>query len=160
LEGVKVRDISPDDLPQVKALADRNCTTPWSISSFQYEIENKDAVLKVALIDTRIIGYICIRSFLDATHVMDLAVIEEQRQQGVGAILFIEALQEIRKAKPEMEHITLEVRESNIAAIKLYEKFGFRETGRRTNYYSNPNEDGIIMGLDLNNDVPADPPLF
>ena len=155
MEGVKVRDMSPDDLLQVKALADRSFTTPWSISSFAYEIENKDAVLNVAVKDYRIIGYICIRSFLDATHVMDLAVIDEHRQQGIGDMLLLKALRETRKAKPETEHITLEVRESNTAAIKLYEKFGFRETGRRTDYYSNPDEDGIIMGLDLNNDVPA-----
>jgi ribosomal-protein-alanine N-acetyltransferase len=155
LEGVKIRDMSPDDLPQVKALADRSFTTPWSISSFEYEIGSKDAVLKVSEKDSLITGYICIRSFLDATHVMDLAVVDKNRQQGIGGMLFLEALQEIRAAKPETEHITLEVRESNTAAIKLYEKFGFRETGRRTDYYSNPDEDGIIMGLDLNNDVPA-----
>ena len=154
MEGVKVRDMSPDDLPRVKALADRSFTTPWSTSSFKYEIGNKDALLKVAVKDTRIIGYICIRSFLDATHIMDLAVTDEHRQQGVGAMLLIEALQEVSRAKPKTEHITLEVRASNIAAIKLYKNFGFRETGRRTNYYSNPNEDGIIMGLDLNNDAP------
>ena len=61
----------------------------------------------------------------------------------------------MKQARPETEQITLEVRLSNIAAIKLYEKHGFRETGRRTNYYSNPNEDGIIMGLDLAPDTTA-----
>ena len=153
MEGVKVRDMSPDDIPQVKALADLSFTTPWSISSFEYEIGSKDAVLKAAEKDSLIIGYICIRSFLDATHIMDLAVIDEHRQQGIGAMLLNDALLEIRKAKPETEHITLEVRESNIPAIKLYEKFGFMETGRRTNYYSTPDEDGIIMGMDLERDV-------
>ncbi len=155
MEGVTVRDMSPVDLPQVKALADRSFTTPWSINSFVYEIESKDAVLNVAVNDSLIIGYICIRSFLDATHVMDIAVVDEHRQQGVGSMLFLEALREITKAKPETEHITLEVRESNIAAITLYKKFGFRQTGRRKNYYSSPDEDGIIMGMDLVSDVPA-----
>ena len=146
--------MSPDDLSRVKALADQSFTTPWSISSFEYEIGNKDAVLKVAAKGSLIIGYICIRSFLDATHIMDLAVTGELRYQGVGRRLLLEALQEIKNIKPETEHITLEVRESNIAAIKLYEKFGFRETGMRPNYYSNPNEAGIIMGLDLANYLP------
>ena len=155
MEGVTVRDISSDDLPQVKAIEDRIFTTPWSLKSFKYEIKNTDSVLKVAENNSLIIGFICIRSFLDATHIMDLAVIHEHRKQGVGGMLLLEALLEIRMAKPETEHITLEVRESNTAAIKLYEKFNFRETGRRTNYYSNPNEDGIIMGLDLDIDVPA-----
>ena len=145
--------MSPDDIPQVKALADLSFTTPWSISSFEYEIGSKNAVLKVAVKDSRITGYICIRSFLDATHVMDIAVVEKHRQQGVGSMLFLEALREITKAKPETKHITLEVRESNAAAIELYKKYGFMETGRRKNYYKDPVEDGIIMGMDLDRDV-------
>ncbi|GBE04132.1 MAG TPA: ribosomal-protein-alanine N-acetyltransferase [Nitrospirae bacterium] len=155
MEGVTVRDISSDDLPQVKAIEDRIFTTPWSLKSFKYEIKNKDAVLKVAEKNSLIIGFICIRSFLDATHIMDIAVIQEHCKQGVGGMLLLEALREIRKAKPETEHITLEVRESNIAAIKLYEKFNFRETGSRKDYYSDPKEDGIIMGLDLDTEIPA-----
>ena len=155
MEGIKVRDMSPDDLLQVKALADRSFTTPWSISSFEYEIGNRDAVLKVAVKESRITGYICIRSFLDATHVMDIAVLDEHRQQGIGSMLFLEALRETTKAKPATEHITLEVRESNAAAIKLYKKYGFTKTGRRKDYYKNPLEDGIIMGMDLASDIPA-----
>ena len=111
--------------------------------------------MKVAVKDSRITGYICIRSFLDATHVMDIAVVEKHRQQGVGSMLFLEALRKITKTKPETEHITLEVRESNAAAIELYKKYGFMETGRRKNYYKDPVEDGIIMGMDLVSDLPA-----
>ena len=156
MEGVKVRDMSPDDLPAVLKIAGQSFSTAWSLSSFEYEIGNRDAVLKVAEVNGTLIGYVCIRSFLDATHIMDLAVIHEHRQQGVGGMLFLEALLEIKGTRPDTEHITLEVRESNTAARKLYEKFGFRETGRRKDYYSSPNEDGIIMGLDLDSYIPYD----
>lgn len=149
MEGITLRDMSRADLPAVLEIADLSFTTPWNSSSFEYEIGNKDAVLKVADLNGTLIGYVCIRFFLDIIHVMDIAVIQEHRQKDIGSMLFLEALREIRKVKPETEHITLEVRESNNAARKLYEKFAFRETGRRTNYYSNPDEDGIIMGLDL-----------
>ncbi|MBL7032183.1 MAG: ribosomal protein S18-alanine N-acetyltransferase [Nitrospira sp.] len=154
MEGVKIRDMSHDDLPAVLKIADQSFTTPWSLSSFEYELGSRDAVLKVAELNGTLIGYVCIRAFLDITHVMDLALIKEHRQLGVGGMLFLEALQEIKEARPDTEHITLEVRESNTAARKLYEKFGFREKGRRKEYYSSPNEDGIIMGLDLNKVVP------
>lgn len=149
MEGITLRDMSRADLPAVLEIADLSFTTPWNSSSFEYEIGNKDAVLKVADLNGTLIGYVCIRFFLDIIHVMDIAVIQEHRQKDIGSMLFLEALREIRKVKPETEHITLEVRESNNAARKLYEKFAFRETGRRTSYYSNPDEDGIIMGLDL-----------
>lgn len=149
MEGVTVRAMSSSDLPAVLEIADHSFTTPWNLSSFEYEIRNKDAVLNVAEIDSRIVGYICVRSFLGATHIMDIAVIHEYHQKGIGSMLLLEALRGIRRTKPETEHITLEVRQSNIAAIKLYEKYGFREKGRRKNYYKTPNEDGIIMGLNL-----------
>jgi ribosomal-protein-alanine N-acetyltransferase len=155
LEGITLRDMSRTDLPTVQEIADLSFTTPWNLSSFEYEVGNRDAVLKVAELNGTLIGYVCIRFFLDITHVMDIAVIQEHRQQGIGSMMFLEALREIRNAKPETEHITLEVRESNTSAKKLYEKFGFSETGRRSDYYSNPNEDGIIMGLDLNTGIPA-----
>lgn len=155
MEGITLRDMSRADLPAVLEIADLSFTTPWNSSSFEYEIGNKDAVLKVADLNGTLIGYVCIRFFLDIIHVMDIAVIQEHRQKDIGSMLFLEALREIRKVKPETEHITLEVRESNNAARKLYEKFAFRETGRRTNYYSNPDEDGIIMGLDLDTDIPT-----
>ena len=154
MEGVTVREMALSDLPMVHELADQSFSTPWSLSSFKYEIANRDAVLKVAEKNSRIIAYICIRSFLDATHVMDIAVMSEYRHEGIGTLLLFEALREIRDARPDAEHITLEVRESNIAAIKLYEKSGFRVTGRRMNYYSKPDEDGVIMGLDLDQSSP------
>lgn len=155
MEGITVRKMSQADLPAILEIADKSFTTPWNSSSFEYEIGNKDAVLKVAEFNGALIGYVCIRFFLDVTHVMDLAVIQEHRQKGVGGILLLEALREIKKARPDTEHVTLEVRESNTAARKLYEKYGFRETGRRINYYSKPDEDGIIMGLDLDHGTPT-----
>ncbi len=149
MEGVTVRKMDLSDLSAVQEISDQSFSTPWSLSSFEYEIANKDAVLKVAEKNSLIIAYVCISSFLYVTHVMDIAVISEYCRKGIGTLLLFEALREIREARPDTEHITLEVRESNIAAIKLYEKSGFRATGRRTNYYTKPDEDGIIMGLDL-----------
>lgn len=148
MEGITVRKMSPTDLPEVLAIADRSFTTPWSRSSFEYEIRNKDAILRAAELEGRVIGYVCARFFLDIVHIMDIAVIQGERRKGAGSMLLTDTLKEIKKTRPGTEHITLEVRESNIPAIKLYEKAGFRETGRRKDYYTGPKEYGIIMSLD------------
>jgi len=142
----------PGDILQVHEIGKQCFTTPWQISSFEYELENRDAVLKVAVLNVEIVGYICIRSILDVTHVMDLAIAPRFKRMGIGSLLLSDALQELRRLRPEIKLVTLEVRESNIAAVKLYEKYGFREIGRRRGYYKKPAEDALIMELDMNAD--------
>lgn len=138
-----------EDLVQVHAIESRCFSTPWQLSSFRYEIDNINAILKVAVFHVDIVGYVCIRTILDITHLMDLAVKHEVRRMGIGSRLLSAAMEDLRMLKPETTLLTLEVRESNIGAIKLYEKFAFNEVGRRRGYYKKPNEDAIIMGLDL-----------
>ena len=142
----------PGDILQVHEIGKQCFTTPWELRSFEYEIENRDAILKVAVFNLEIVGYICIRSIMDVTHIMDLAVTPKYKRMGIGRLLLRDALQELRRVRPDISLITLEVRESNIAAVKLYEKFGFREIGRRRGYYKKPVEDALIMELDMNAD--------
>jgi len=137
---------------QVYEIAKQCFTTPWQLRSFEYELENRDAILKVAVLNAEIVGYICVRSILDVTHVMDVAVTPGLKRTGIGSLLLSNALQELRRVRPDINLITLEVRESNIAAVKLYEKYGFREIGRRRGYYKKPIEDALIMELDMNAD--------
>ncbi len=152
MEGITIRKMTHKDIAEVHAIEHRCFTTPWQVSSFEYEISNKDAILKVAVFNNQLIGYICIRSMLDVTHVLDLAVTPEFRHMGFGSLLLMNATYELRRLKPETVSITLEVRESNIAAIRLYEKFGFKEIGRRRGYYQKPHEDAVIMEHDINTD--------
>ncbi len=149
MEGINIRKMSHADLLQVHAIEKQCFTTPWAISSFKYELEHKDTILKVAVLNNRIIGYVCIRNILDMTHALNLAVLPEFRHQGIGSMLFRDALQELKHSGVRSNVVTLEVRESNIAAIKLYEKFGFNIIGRRINYYQRPDEDAVIMGLEM-----------
>lgn len=142
----------PGDISQVHDIGRQCFTTPWQLSSFEYELVNRDAILKVAVLDVEIVGYICVRSMLDVTHVMDLAVMPRLKRMGIGSLLLRNALQELRRVRPDVNLITLEVRESNIAAVKLYEKYGFREIGRRRGYYRKPLEDALIMELDMDAD--------
>jgi ribosomal-protein-alanine N-acetyltransferase len=149
LEGIIIRKMSYNDLPQVHAIEKKCFSTPWSINAFKYEITYRHAILKVAVLNNQIIGYVCLRTILDVTHVSNLAVLPEFRRRGIGSMLLQDALQELKHSGIETNLVTLEVRESNIAAIRLYEKFGFKIIGRRIGYYQKPPEDAIIMGLEL-----------
>ncbi len=148
MEGITIREMSLNDIPEVIAIENRCYTTPWNVNSFRYELGNKRAILKVAVLDGRIIGYVCIRSILDETHLLNISVVPELRRTGIAGMLIFNVLQALRQLNPGTK-LTLEVRESNSAAARLYEKFGFKVTGRRRGYYKKPYEDAIIMGLEL-----------
>jgi len=134
------------DLPEVCAIENRCYSTPWSLKSFEYEIGNKDAVLRVAIQDDMIAGYLCVRTILDVTHLLNITVRPELRGKGTGSALLKNALEELKSIMPNV-NLTLEVREANMPAIKLYEKFGFRIIGRRKKYYQKPDDDALLMEL-------------
>lgn len=139
--------MSYEDLPDVHVM-EKNCfTTPWDMSSFKYELMHKSSILKVAVFGSRIISYVCIRTILDITYVLNLVVIPEFRRMGIGTRLLRDGLKELTALRPDTVLILLEVRESNTPAIKLYENFGFKTIGKRTEYYHKPNEDAVIMEL-------------
>lgn len=146
MEGIVIREMRRSDLPQVCAIESESHTAPWSNNSFEYEIKNKDAFLRVAALDGKITGYLCIRMILDLISLMNLTVSPEFRRMGIASMLLNDAIQGLRPLKPGAE-ITLEVRESNTSAIRLYEKHGFSVTGKRRRYYKKPDEDAIIMNL-------------
>jgi ribosomal-protein-alanine N-acetyltransferase len=74
-------------------------------------------------------------------------VLPEFRRRGIGSMLLQDAMQELISLQPVTDIIILEVRESNTAAIKLYEKFSFNIIGKRIGYYQKPSEDAVIMEL-------------
>ena len=151
MAGILIRGMQASDLPEVTRIEHASFTTPWDINAFKYELRHKDSILKVAVFNNRVIGYACIRTMLDITHILNLAVLPEFRRMGIGSMLLREALHELLRMKPETDLITLEVRESNIAAIRLYEKFGFKVLGIRRGYYQKPQEDAVIMAADTEN---------
>ena len=144
---VSIREMHTSDLPEVLEIECICFTTPWDIRSFEYELGYKNTILKVAVLNNQIIGYVCVRTILDITHILNLVVLPDFRRKGIGSMLLRDALNELKRLKPDINLITLEVRESNTAAIELYEKFGFKVMGKRISYYDKPHENAIIMGL-------------
>ncbi|MBO5912497.1 MAG: ribosomal protein S18-alanine N-acetyltransferase [Clostridia bacterium] len=100
-----------------------------------------------AYIDDQFVGHGGFTSVLDEGYITNIAVHPNHRRKGI-ALRLTEALK-LEGEKLELSFLTLEVRESNLAAIKLYEKAGFKSVGKRKGFYSNPKEDAVLMTLNF-----------
>ncbi|MDR2939712.1 MAG: ribosomal protein S18-alanine N-acetyltransferase [Clostridiales bacterium] len=132
-------------LEDVHAIEQESFSVPWSKKELQSELtNNRLAVYLVALNENSdVMGYAGMWHVVNEGHITNIAVKREFRGQGVGSRL-LESIIEIAGQK-EMIGITLEVRISNMKAQSLYTKYGFKPEGFRKRYYSDTNEDAIIM---------------
>jgi len=130
------------DLPQVIAIERRAFPTPWSLAMFVLELSKPSGVCLAARRDGRMVGYVVCSRYDTVWHIMNVAVDPDQRRTGVATALLDALLQRVGDSQARY---TLEVRESNAAAIALYERFGFRSAGMRRRYYQDNGEDAFIM---------------
>jgi ribosomal-protein-alanine N-acetyltransferase len=133
-----------DDLPAVQEIERASFTTPWPAHAYQAELEtNKLARYLVVRVGREVVAYAGIWLLVDEAHITTFAVAPAWRRRRVGERLLMAAL-DLSVARGAHE-ATLEVRLSNVAARRLYEKFGFRPVGIRPRYYSDDHEDALIM---------------
>lgn len=143
MKDIVICPMTESDLDAVLSIEIDSYPRPWSKTHFLDELASPHAYPLVALDPAGIVaGYICPMILLDEGHVMNVAVRREFRGQGLGKLLMERVLTECRERG--VEFVTLEVRPSNTAAIALYRKLRFKETGRRKKYYEN-GEDAILM---------------
>lgn len=124
-------------------------TNPWTAESFRYEITQSPVSSFFVAEDAgrNILGYIGVWLIEDELHINNLAVKTGSRRQGIAAGLLEHILAYVAGRKVSIA--TLEVRSSNVAAISLYSRFGFRQAGLRRGYYTSPTDDAIIMTKEL-----------
>lgn len=140
-------------LDQVMEIETRSFSSPWSRSAYLYELTNNDFAHYIIFKRyDRILGYAGMWVILDDSHVTTLAVHPDYRGLGLGRIIMLELMR--RSIPLGATRITLEVRNTNLAARRLYISLGFVEKGLRKKYYADTNEDAIIMWADL---VPGRP---
>ena len=133
-----------EDLPTVHDIERRSFTTPWPAHAYRTELEtNRLAHYRVARADGRVVAYAGIWLMVDEAHITTFAVEPAWRRRRIGETLLL-ALLDLAIERGARE-ATLEVRLSNLAARRLYEKYGFRPVGIRPRYYSDNNEDALIM---------------
>jgi ribosomal-protein-alanine N-acetyltransferase len=139
-----LREMTESDIDAVLEIEKSSFDTPFSRESFHKEIvENVLAVYIVAEVDDVVAGYGGIWKILDEGHITNVAVKKDFRGKGVGDALVMGIVDYCDRTG--IPNITLEVRESNRVARNLYKKHGFVDAGKRPGYYSDNNEDAIIM---------------
>ena len=138
-----VRKMTLEDIESVYTLSTQCFSEPWSLESIKQELSNTVASYFVAEKGKAIMGYAGLWHVLDEGEVINIAVASEERRRGVGQALLEKLLEEAKVYSLSILH--LEVRQSNQAAIALYEKFGFKSIAIRKGYYHKPIEDAVIM---------------
>lgn len=130
-------------LLQVAQLESKCFSHPWSLNSLESELNNDGSHFYVCVEDGRVLGYIGMNVVVDEGYIFNVAVDENARKRGIGTAL-INTLVTFAK-KNSLAFLTLEVRQSNENAIRLYSDAGFVKVGERKNYYSAPTENAILM---------------
>lgn len=145
--NVVLRRLEPGDLDAVEAIERASYPTPWSRSMFAAELRKPGSLaIGAYLEDDALVGYAFVSRYVDAWHVMNVAVAPAYRRRGIASAL-LERLFEATASDPRRGH-TLEVRVSNAGAIALYEELGFVSRGIRRGYYTDNREDALIMWRD------------
>lgn len=143
-----IRNMRLEDLDQVMSLELACFSVPWTKESFEQELtKNKLANYLVIEENDAIIGYGGTWYVMDEGHITNIAVHPEHRKKGLGKKLVAAMIEEAKKH--QMTQMTLEVRVSNLPAIKLYEGMGFSSVGIRPKYYTDNHEDAMIMWVKL-----------
>ncbi len=149
--AVDIRPLALDDLNAIEAIERRSYATPWSRSMFAGELAKPTSLCLGAFEDDRLAGYLIISRYVDAWHVMNIAVAPQFRRRGIATALLQKLFEQTDDGS--RRGYTLEVRVSNAGAIKLYERLGFVARGTRRGYYTDNREDALIMWRDAE---PAD----
>jgi len=144
--AVEIRRLSIGDLPEIEEIERRAYKTPWSRSMFASELAKGTSICLGAFEGDQLVGYIVNSRYVDAWHVMNVAVDPDYQRRGIATRL-LERLFELTD-QDDGRGYTLEVRVSNREAIRLYEKLGFERHGIRRGYYTDNREDALIMWRD------------
>lgn len=144
LKIIKANHGNLDDVNEIEAEASFN---PWPKEITQSYLKSESAVFFLALSDNEPAGYISLSVVLDEGSVLNVAVKKRFRRRGIAKVL-VKAAKDFAKNN-KLAFLSLEVRESNLPAIALYEGESFRILGKRPGYYEKPKEDALIMQYEV-----------
>jgi [ribosomal protein S18]-alanine N-acetyltransferase len=148
LEGRgELRPMERRDVDQVVAIERRVFATPWSRASFERECVDGASSSWVAVVDGAVAGYAISWIVCDEVHIGNIAVVPELQGEGLGRMLLARMLD--AGAERGATLATLEARESNTRALRLYAGFSFRPVAIRKRYYADSGEDAVVMIADL-----------
>jgi len=153
LRFVLIRPATPDDVPSIRVLEQQTeSAAHWAEREYD-ALFAPDAPTRIALVAlnesdiTRLHGFAIARCAPDEWEIENVVVAHEHQRLGIGMKLIRELL--ARAHAGGATSVLLEVRESNLVARRLYEKLGFSEVGRRSNYYHGPTEDALLLRISI-----------
>ena len=144
--AIDIRPLGLSDLNAIDAIEQRAYRTPWSRSMFASALAKSSSICLGAFEADQLVGYVVNSRYVDAWHVMNVAVDPDHQRRGIATRL-LQHLFELTR-DDQRRGYTLEVRISNSEAIGLYESLGFVRQGLRRGYYTDNREDALIMWRD------------
>ncbi len=141
--GISVRRIIESDIAQIAIIESETFSEPWSRSALALLLTEEYPSFCALGENGELIGYLSAQRALDELQIINVAIREPFRGKGLGGLL-LEAAEEYCRTR-EIKSVSLEVRVSNLPALRLYEKHGYRSAGIRRNFYRKPTEDAAVM---------------
>jgi len=141
--GYLIRKLTESDLDELMLIENESFTMPWSRQSYETELQNQYATYLVCDFEGEIAAYAGMWTLFEEAHITNVAVGKKYRGRGMGQVLMLEE-EKIARAKGA-ELILLEVRVSNTVAVEMYRELGFVPTGLRKEYYTDNQEDALVM---------------
>lgn len=145
-----LREMLTEDLEQVMEIENQLFSVPWTKEGYFTFLTRKDTMFLVVEEKGKILGYCGLLMVLDEGDITNVAVCRERQREGIGGFLVSSLLR--LAGEQGISVIHLEVRAGNETAIRLYERMGFVRDGIRRNYYSDPEEDAVLMTWHLPSD--------
>lgn len=143
---INITTMTTQDIEQITENFSENFDKFWAINILQDDFASSNSIYIVAKVQNNVIGFAGIKVILDEADIMNIAVRTDKRSLGIGSLLLENLIQTAKQHA--CTKLTLEVNETNLPAIRLYEKYHFTRIGLRKKYYNNTN-DAILMQKDL-----------
>lgn len=144
MDDVKISNMTISDFETILPILSSDFDDFWSSDTLRNELNNSNSHYIVAKQNENIVGFAGIWKSVDDIHITNIVVKKDFRKNGIGSLLLQKLI--LLTKSLEYKQLTLEVNSSNIPAIQLYSKFGFKNLGIRKKYYNNT-DDAIIMTL-------------
>ena len=142
-----IQKMNAAHVPQIAQLEKLCFSDPWSKNSIASELNSRLSDWLVVTEGEQVVAYVGSQTVIDSSDMMNIAVHPDFRRRGIAEMLVAALEEQLRQRGSKM--LLLEVRDSNVPAIALYEKLGFHQAGLRKNYYRNPKEDARILRKEL-----------
>jgi [ribosomal protein S18]-alanine N-acetyltransferase len=147
-KGIEVRECAPADLAGVlEILKEAPEAAAWSAAALEDALPQPETCFLVAMEGAVVAGFVLGRRMADEGEILNLGVRRERRRQGIGAALVNRLGGFLRRQG--VRRVFGEVRESNVGAVQFYTGLGFQQTGKRPNYYREPEEAALVLEAKL-----------